>query len=129
MLDAKSIGRLRDIKLKAKGESSKMNQLANTQANLITDPQKAYDRFECAMFFYGPYSMVTTIFLNRAIELNSEYGFNGKKAREIKKNITIITQYEASVQGLEQYMDDISTRGEQFDNEFRDRLQFEDVEL
>ena len=129
MLDAKSIGRLRDIKLKAKGESSKMNQLANTQANLITDPQKAYDRFECAMFFYGPYSMVTTIFLNRAIELNNEFGFNGKKAREIKKSITAITQYESAVQRLEKYMDDISTRGEQFDNEFRDRLQFEDVEL
>ena len=129
MLDAKSIGRLRDIKLKAKGEPGKMNSLANQQANLITDPNKAYDRFECAMFFYGPYSMVTMIFLDRAIALNGEYSSNGRTAREVKRSISAITQYEAAVKKLESYMDDVSNRGEEFDNEFRDRLQFEDVEL
>jgi hypothetical protein len=119
-MDAKSIQRLRDIGKKAGDDPGKMNTLARTQANLITDKDKAFNRFECSVFFYGPFSQVTLRFLDRAIELNY-YG-----ASDIKKNIMTILNHERAKKEITDLMFGIGIRGENFDPEYK-RLEFIDV--
>ena len=119
-MDAKSIQRLRDIGKKAGDDPEKMNTLARTQANLITDKDKAFNRFECSVFFYGPFSQVTLRFLDRAVELNC-YG-----ASTIKKNIMTLINYESAVKDVTKLINDVAKRGESFDPNY-ERIQFVDV--
>ncbi len=119
-MDAKSIQRIKDIGKKAGGDPAKMNSLARTQANLITDGYKAFSRFECAVFFYGPFSQVALRFLDRAVELNHY------DAANIKKNISTLVNYENAYKEVNKLISSISTRGNDLDPRY-ERIAFVDA--
>jgi hypothetical protein len=61
--------RIKDIVSKAQGDSAKEMKLAETMCKLITDPLKAYRRFQAAREIMGMKWGPSSIFLIRAAEL------------------------------------------------------------
>jgi hypothetical protein len=91
VLENKDESRVRDIQVKAAGDTGKEIALASKMAKVIEDPIKAYNRYKASKNIFGDTHEVTQIFHDRAEELGhpdiaiAKQNFDLKTQREKQK--------------------------------------------